>query len=99
MDDLSASLELTKKMIEGAKLGDWESVQACSTERFERLEHFFSEDIPADNAAEVEEAIIRLKSLDRQLTVLCDAGREELTNKLQSINKSKAGTAAYNANS
>ena len=99
MEDLASAVELTQKMINGAKSGDWESVNKLSSERFSLLEKFFSEPVPDEMAADVEKAILQVQSLDRQLSVLCISERERLAHQLQSLDQSKKGAAAYNANS
>ena len=98
-EELDSAIELSHKMLDGAKSGDWESVNTCSAQRLTLLEKFFTESVPDDMAADVEKAILQVQSLDRQLSVLCVAERERLAQKLQTLDQSKKSAAAYSQNS
>ena len=95
MEELAQAVELTQQMLAAVKNSEWEQVNTLSNRRQTHLEKFFAEPIPQDIASDVETIILKIQSLDLQISVYCDAEREQLAQQLQGLNKQKQGTAAY----
>ena len=91
MDDLAQAVSLTKEMLIAVKSGEWQEVHAFSTQRLACLERFFSHQVAPEMASDVEAIIRSILSLDKQISVYCDAEREQLTQQLQGLKKQKRG--------
>ncbi len=98
LDRLDEALNLSQRMVRCAQDSQWQRVSELSSQRLACLEAFFSEPVASEEAADVEARIVNLQSLDRRLSVLCDAEREQLTGQLQHLHNVKKGTAAYHRN-
>lgn len=95
---LDEALDLTNNMLASAKDGQWERVSELSNQRVQCLHAFFSTTVELDDALSIAEQVLSLQAMDRQLMVLCDAQREELSKRLHELNDNKRGAAAYLVN-
>ena len=96
MDSLIAASEI---MLETAKMGDWDQVVHLEAERRSRVDHLFAnpdlQDIDAHRLCSFIEHLIQL---DQNITLLGQATRDEVADKLGEMNAARHAASAYQSN-
>lgn len=89
-------LELTGKMLEHARAGEWDAITQLDQQRRPLLEALFADatDIPESARAELE----RLQTMDREIMTLAAGVREQLQSDLGGLQAGRKMQRAYAAN-
>jgi len=95
MEKLREALDLTRRMREQAREGEWERVQWLESRRQYLLRHCFDrmEELPAPE--EVHALLHRIMEVDREVSSLLATARDETARVLQEIGRGRAATHAY----
>jgi hypothetical protein len=88
-------LALTREMLEFARGQDWAALAQGEIERQELSRRIFASPVPPEAAPTVAECIRQVLSLDQELIVLTEAGREAAARSLQEARTGQKAAAAY----
>ena len=90
-------LELSRRMLQRARLGDWDQVMRLSKERDELVHLFFSGDPRAEDDHRLGELLNEVFSLNRKVESLTRKGRARVEEKLRRIQDGRRALHAYEA--
>jgi hypothetical protein len=88
-------LALTREMVEFARGKDWVALAQAEIERQELSRQLFASPVPPEAAPTVAECVRQVLSLDQELIVLAEAGREAAARSLQEARTGQRAAAAY----
>jgi hypothetical protein len=98
-EQLAAILALSLSMLDQAREGQWEEVETLDACRRKAVAACFREPASQAEAALVADYISRLLELNREITELTLAGRDQLSEEIRQLGTGRQATAAYGRHS
>jgi len=92
---LEQGLELTRKMLELVKAGEWEQVAALGAERLKLLQPWVPS--PDPSLARQQIGVLQeIQKLDAEIETLSRQGRKEIARHLRQLHQGRKAGKAYN---
>ena len=88
-------LELTREMLELAKSKDWPALAVREAERQEVARELFASPVPQSAASAVAECVRDVLTIDQELIVLTEAGRDDAARAMQEVRTGQKARDAY----
>lgn len=88
-------LDLTSRMLQRAREGEWDELSVMAGERQHALEHFFTEPVEADYAATVEAGITTISRIDDEITALTISAHGTISQEQNMLHKRQLASRAY----
>jgi hypothetical protein len=92
---LEQGLEMTRKMLELAKAGEWEQVAELGVERMKLLQQWVHTTDPAQAQQQIG-VLQEIQKLDEEIETLGRQGREEIAQHLRQLHQGRKAGKAYN---
>jgi len=91
---LQQGLEMTRRMLELLKAGEWEAVAALGNERLQLLKQWGHDMDPAKAQAHIG-TLQEIQALDLEIETLGRQGRDQAKSQLQQIHQGRKAGKAY----
>lgn len=92
---LDAILELSRNMLLMAQLKDWQTLVSLEESRSHRLTAFFSQLVPAHEAAAVAAGIADVLAINKQVIALSEVAHQEAADGIRQLNYAHRAALAY----
>jgi len=88
-------LDLTSRMLQRARAGEWDELSLMAGERQHALEHFFAEPVEAEYAATVKDGIATISRIDDEITALTKSAQGTIAQEQDVLHKRQHASRAY----
>lgn len=94
-EQLDVILELSRNMLLTAQLKDWQTLASLEESRSRSLTAFFSQPVPAQEAAAVGAGVADILAIDKQIIALSEVAYKEAADGIRQLNYAHRAALAY----
>ena len=95
LQDLSAALAVTERMLSVARGENWQELAELETSRRGLIQAAFSSSIPPADAAQVADVIARIQAANQDLVSLSSESRDRIAAALSTLAAGRRARSAY----